>query len=94
MLGNVTEQFALENGEEKLRKHFSNVKLHLPPESHLHVTEAEPFIAYILSMARWSELIEGISKQQVDEVVADARKIAEEELPIHITTSSGLFEAF
>jgi ubiquinone/menaquinone biosynthesis C-methylase UbiE len=94
MLGNVTEQFALENGTEKLSKHFANVKLHLPPESYLHVTEVEPFIAYILSMARWSELVDGVSKQQVDNVVADATKIAKEKLPIHITTSSGLFEAW
>jgi ubiquinone/menaquinone biosynthesis C-methylase UbiE len=94
MLGNVTEQFALENGAEKLSKHFANVRLHLPPESYLHVTEAEPFMAYILSMARWSELVEGVSKEQVDEVVTGARKIAEEKLPIRITTSSGLFEAW
>jgi ubiquinone/menaquinone biosynthesis C-methylase UbiE len=86
--------FVLENGEEKLSKYFDNVKLHLPPKSHLHVTEAEPFMAYILSMARWSMLVEGTSKQQVDEVVAGARKIAEQKLPIHITTSAGLFEAW
>jgi ubiquinone/menaquinone biosynthesis C-methylase UbiE len=93
-LGDITKQFALENGEEKLRRHFDNVKLLLPPKSHLHVTEAEPFIAYILSMARWSELVESVSKQQVDEVVAEAREVAEKSLPIRITTSSGLFEAW
>jgi ubiquinone/menaquinone biosynthesis C-methylase UbiE len=86
--------FALENGEAQLSKHFDNVKLHLPPESHLHVTEAEPFMAYILSMARWTQLVEGVSKQEVDSVVAEARKIAEKSLPIHITTATGLFEAW
>jgi hypothetical protein len=60
----------------------------------LHVTEAGPFMAYILSMARWSMLVEGTSKQQVDGVVARARKIAEQKLPIHITTSAGLFEVW
>ncbi len=93
-LGNTTEHFALENGEAQLSKHFNNVKLHMPPESHLHVTEAEPFMAYILSMARWSMLIEDVSKEQVNEVVAEARNIAEKSLPIHITTATGLFEAW
>jgi ubiquinone/menaquinone biosynthesis C-methylase UbiE len=90
----VTKQFALENGQEKLSKHFDNVTLHRPSESYLHVTEAEPFIAYILSMARWSALTKDVSKNDVDNVVADARKITEKSLPIHITTSSGLFEAW
>jgi ubiquinone/menaquinone biosynthesis C-methylase UbiE len=93
-LNTITTQFALENGEAQLSKHFANVKLHLPPPSYLHVTEAEPFMAYILSMARWSMLVEGTSKQQVDKVVAEARKIAEQKLPIRITTSAGLFEAW
>jgi ubiquinone/menaquinone biosynthesis C-methylase UbiE len=90
----ITRHFALENGAAQLSKHFGNVKLHTLPPSHLHVTEAEPFIAYILSMARWSALVEGVSKEQVDDVVAEARKIAEKSLPIRITTSSGLFEAW
>jgi ubiquinone/menaquinone biosynthesis C-methylase UbiE len=90
----ITKHFALENGEEQLSKHFENVKVHLPPKSHLHVTEAEPFIAYILSMARWSALVEAVSKEQVDEVVTESREIAEKSLPIRITTSGGLFEAF
>jgi ubiquinone/menaquinone biosynthesis C-methylase UbiE len=93
-LNTITTQFALENGEVKLSKHFGNVKLHLPPESYLHVTEVEPFMAYILSMARWSTLVDGVSKERVDKVVMDARKIAEENLPIRITTSAGLFEAW
>lgn len=93
-LGDITKQFTLENGKAKLSRHFEHVKLHMPPQSHLHVTEAEPFIAYILSMARWSMLVEGVSKQQVDDVVAEARKIAEASLPIRITTSGGLFEAW
>lgn len=90
----ITEQFAVENGEAQLREHFANVTLHHPPNSYLHVTEAEPFMAYIMSMARWSELIEGTPKDLVDKVVRDARKIAEKKLPIHITTSGGLFEAW
>jgi ubiquinone/menaquinone biosynthesis C-methylase UbiE len=93
-MSGITEQFALENGETQLAKHFDNVKLHLPPESYLHVTEAEPFINYILSMARWSELVEGTSQDLVNEVVSDAREIAEKSLPIRITTSAGLFEAW
>jgi ubiquinone/menaquinone biosynthesis C-methylase UbiE len=93
-MDSVTGHFALENGAKKIGRHFASVKLHLPPESHLHVTEAEPFMAYILSMARWSALTKDVSKETVDEVVREARKIAEEKLPIHITTSAGLFEAW
>jgi ubiquinone/menaquinone biosynthesis C-methylase UbiE len=93
-MDSVTGHFALENGAEKLGRHFASVKLHLPPESHLHVTEAEPFMAYILSMARWSALTKDVSKETVDEVVREARKIVEEKLPIHLTTSAGLFEAW
>ena len=93
-MDSITKQFALENGQEKLSKHFENITIHLPPESHLHVMEAEPFIDYILSMARWSTLVEGVSKARVDEVVGSARKVAEDNLPIRITTSAGLFEAW
>jgi ubiquinone/menaquinone biosynthesis C-methylase UbiE len=87
-------RFALENGAQYISKHFENVNVHKVPESHLHVTEVEPFMAYILSMARWSALTKDIAKGTVDEVVSNARTIAEEKLPIHITTSSGLFEAW
>jgi ubiquinone/menaquinone biosynthesis C-methylase UbiE len=93
-MSKTTEHFALENGEQQLTKHFDNVKLHLPPESYLHVTEAEPFINYILSMARWSLLVDDVSKQEVDKVVTEARIVAEKSLPIRITTSAGLFEAW
>lgn len=88
------EHFALENGEVQIAKHFKNVKLHMPPESYLHVTEAEPFMAYILSMRRWSVLTNGISKERVDEVVKEARNIAEQSLPIRIKSVAGVFEAW
>jgi hypothetical protein len=35
-----------------------------------------------------------VSKQEVDKVVAEARKIAEKSLPLRISTSAGLFEAW
>jgi hypothetical protein len=90
----VTKQFALENGSEKISKHFTHVKRHMPPESHLQVTEAQPFIDYILSMARWSTLVKGIGETQVNTVIKKARSQAEAMLPIRITTSAGLFEAW
>ncbi|MGL4609598.1 MAG: class I SAM-dependent methyltransferase [Trueperaceae bacterium] len=93
-MSGITEQLALENSEAQLHPHFANVERHMPPKSHLHVTEAEPFIAYILSMVRWSELVEGTPKDVVDKVVSEAREIAKNNLPIHITTSVGLFEAW
>lgn len=90
----VTKQFALENGSEKISRHFTHVKLHRPPESHLQVTEAQPFMDYILSMARWSTLVKGISGTQVNAVIEKARSKVEVMLPIRITTSAGLFEAW
>lgn len=92
-LDSTTEQFALENGTDKLKKHFHHVRLHYPPESYLHVTEAKPFIDYILSMARWSELVAEASREHIEAIVQEATAIAESSLPIHITTSTGLFEA-
>ncbi len=41
--------FSLENGQEQLETYFSDMQLHLFPDT-LLVTEVEPLIAYILSM--------------------------------------------
>jgi hypothetical protein len=49
---------------------------------------------YILSMARWSTLVKGISGTQVNAVIEKARSKVEVMLPIRITTSAGLFEAW
>lgn len=43
--------FRLENGAEALRRHFTHVRLERYPDE-LHVTEAEPLVAYLASM--WS----------------------------------------
>ena len=43
--------FRLENGAEALRRHFSDVRLERYPDE-LHVTEAEPLVAYVSGM--WS----------------------------------------
>ncbi|MGL4611784.1 MAG: class I SAM-dependent methyltransferase [Trueperaceae bacterium] len=91
---NITANFALENGEAQLRHHFANVKLHVPPKSYLHVTETEPLIRHIQSMAGWFDLVGGASTDFVDTVLDDARKVIEKRLPFHISTSAGLFEAW
>jgi ubiquinone/menaquinone biosynthesis C-methylase UbiE len=90
----VTGRFALENGARQISKHFETVKIYYPPTAHLQVTEGEPFMAYILSMARWEKLTKDIPNDLVDNVVAETRIIANEKIPIRITTSSRLFEAY
>lgn len=49
IVGEMT--FRLENGAEALRRHFSDVRLERYPDE-LHVTEAEPLVAYVSGM--WS----------------------------------------
>src|SRR5579863_101034 len=80
--------FSLENGQAQLSPWFSQVTLHLY-ENHLQVTEAEPIIAYILSMR--------IATDFNEETIQHIRDLIEHELATHgtirITNKTGLFEA-
>ena len=91
-----SQPFKLEEGERLLRTHFEEVTLHLLERNDLFVTEAEPLIAFILSMNS-SETF----KQQPEEEVAERlgafrtyleNRIAERGL-IRITRAVGLLEA-
>jgi ubiquinone/menaquinone biosynthesis C-methylase UbiE len=81
--------FTLENGAEWLSQQFSHIELYRTNNS-LEVTEVEPLMAYILSTRAGTFL--------VDEKQAALRSLLEQELAkngaIHITRSSGLFEAY
>lgn len=88
--GNQTHSFILENGVEQLSQWFTNVTLRQYKDA-LLITEAEPLVAYVLSMIRLVEnTLEG------DKIV-EFTKFVEEELArhgaIHVTKANGLFEA-
>jgi len=88
--------FRLDNGAEALEKHFDSVEVEMVPNNALEVTEAEPFLNYIISMNRLQSQIGDVPKTKVDELVGIARQEAEKRLeggPIHITKSTGLFIA-
>ena len=80
--------FRLENGRTELSPWFSSITLHRY-ESDLIVTEAEPLVAYVLSMF--------VTPMITGEKINQFRSFVEQELaahgPIHITKDTGLFEA-
>jgi SAM-dependent methyltransferase len=81
--------FRLEKGGDELAHWFSNVKLHRY-ESNLVVTEAEPLVAYVLSMF--------VNTMITGEKISQFRSLVEQEIAAHsaifITKDTGLFEAF
>ncbi len=80
--------FRLESGSAELSPWFSSITLHRY-ESDLLVTEAEPLVAYVLSMF--------VTPMITGEKINQFRSFVEQELaahgPIHITKDTGLFEA-
>jgi hypothetical protein len=82
------EAFRLENGNEELSTHFSNVTLHLYEDGPI-VTEAGPLTTYIISNP--------IGEALVGDRVEQFTHFIEQEIArngaIHITKETGLFEA-
>jgi len=80
------ESFRIENGVALLRPWFSNIELHRYEDA-LVITEAEPLIAYILSMQR------SLSVERASEL----RKVVEHKLAlggsIQVTKEVGMFVA-
>lgn len=87
-IGTHTDEFSLENGAEQLAPWFAHVSLRRYEDA-LHVNEAEPLVAFILSMSdaphAHDARAEALRAFIVDEL---ARTGA-----IHITKSTGLFLA-
>jgi hypothetical protein len=81
-------EFRLEQGEQELAPWFAHVALHRY-ESALVVTEAEPLVAFIASMA---------GAALADDRRAAFARLVEQRLAadgaIHITKDTGLFEAY
>jgi len=83
-------RFGLENGAAQLGRWFSDVKLYRYDDS-LRITEAEPFVAYIVSSIRDAK------SHFLDHRRIEFRRFVQEQLrahgAIHVTKESGLFEA-
>ena len=91
-----SQAFQLENGEEKLSRSFESVDLHIVENNALKVTEAEPFMAYVLSMQCFQDVADKAGEARVQDLIAKAHAEVEKRLehgPIHITKSTGLFIA-
>jgi ubiquinone/menaquinone biosynthesis C-methylase UbiE len=88
-LEHTAPPFTLENGQEQLSQWFSQVTLRRY-EDDLVITEVEPLVAYILSLAHARSVFAGDRLAQLIEY-------AEQEIHTHgaiyITKDSGLFEA-
>lgn len=80
--------FTLENGLEQLKPYFSQVASSRY-EDHLHVTEIQPLMDYILSGIRVKELPEN----KLAGLRSDLENELKEKGRIFITKDSGLFEA-
>ena len=96
-MGLDPQAFQLENGAEKLAQHFDTVELYVVENNALEVTEAEPFMAYILSMQRFQDVTDEANEARVRETVGQAQTEVRRRLergPIHITKATGLFVAF
>ena len=90
------QAFQLENGAEKLARFFDRVDLHIVENNALEVTEAEPFMAYVLSMQRFQDTGGDVDERHLQNLIGKARAEVERRLergPIHITKSTGLFIA-
>jgi len=89
------ESFGLENAEAQLKEHFNDVTLYRL-ESALKVTEVEPLVAYVLSMRSadtFKDLPEEVLSERLDAFRAHVGERIASEGAVHITRSTGLFEA-
>jgi SAM-dependent methyltransferase len=88
---NHLTEFTLETAPDYLQPYFSEVTLHRPGgDPDLYVTEAEPLVAYILSVTP------GVVRQDEEKVAALRNRVAQAlsaSGAIRITRASGLFEA-
>ena len=90
------ENFTLENGERLLADIFERIEMQSYPDA-LEVTEAEPLVAYILSMRRTRDLLQDVPREALDRLINEARRELERRLergPIHIRKVTGLFVAW
>lgn len=91
-----SQTFRLEDGEALLKANFYDVKLHHLEENDLLVTEAEPLIAFILSIIS-AETFRREPEREVEQQTEAFRSYLEKRIAdegsIHITRAVGLLEA-
>lgn len=81
--------FSLENGAGQLVPWFSQITLYLYRDS-LVITETDPLIAYLLSMAEAEPIL---TSDELAQLVAHVERELTTHGPLHVTKRSGLFEA-
>jgi ubiquinone/menaquinone biosynthesis C-methylase UbiE len=86
-IANVALDFGLENGAVQLSQFFAHVRIHRQ-ENALVATEADPLIAYALSMTCQTAL-----KQNVEAFSRSVREQISTRGAIHIQKDSGMFKA-
>ena len=91
-----SQTFRLEGGEALLEANFHDVRLHRLEKNDLFVTEAEPLIAFILSMSS-AETFRREPGRKVEQQTEAFRTYLERQIAdhgsIHITRAVGLLEA-
>ncbi len=87
-------RFSLENGEKRLRPHFTRVERRDYPDA-LEVTEAKPLAAYLLSTTSAVARLDSVQRARVEEaLIAFARQyIAARGGSLHVAKATGLFIA-
>ncbi|MBN1814265.1 MAG: class I SAM-dependent methyltransferase [Anaerolineae bacterium] len=81
--------FTLENGTAQLAPWFSEITLHRYKDD-LEITEAEPLIAYVMSMVEAKSVF---TDDKLAQLIAYAKEQIVAHGPIHVTKDSGMFEA-
>ena len=87
----------LERCEALLREHFGKVRVHRSEQNDLYVTEAEPLIAYLLSMnssETFKQEPEGEVRAQIESFKAYLNEQIAAHGSIHITRATGLLETY
>ena len=91
-----SQPFKLEEGERLLKMHFDEVTLHRSAKNDLFVTEAEPLVAFFLSMNS-SEMFKKGPEEEVRKRLESFRAYLNEQIAgrgfVHITRETGLLEA-
>jgi len=85
-----SSSFTLENGLEQISLHFNQVRLLRYPDE-LHVTQARPFVEYVLSMS--ANAIQKVDPQTIQHFVDQVEQEIQTRGPIRIVKESGMFIA-
>jgi ubiquinone/menaquinone biosynthesis C-methylase UbiE len=88
----VAKEFGFENGAEQLSKHFDSVEQVLYEDS-LHITEAKPFVDYVLSLEGHVNVHDIMTESRIRDFYRYLEDIILREGSIDIPKASGMFIA-